>query len=473
MYQSITKRSFTAFLAFFVAGVSLLTALPIYAQGDEEEYTEEPTSDIHVRGQIIELSSTDLPTTIVVRENPEGEFTDYTVDISESTIFNISMENWMVGDYADVWGELNENTAVVSADRVNNVSMNPFNHHGLNGWIDWIADDGSQIGVQWDGVIHTVNITENTHLVGDSGPHGDISDFEVEDRIRLRLTDDSAVENEARIVMILRRGPYIFNLARTRGFDAELLEIDEVNQTLNVQLYQNPHLADGDVNNLVGIEGDVVTVSYDENTRFRRKFFGDTDVSEFIPGDRLQIVGRVDDDGTILARMIRDENVFRFGVAYHVGEILEVNTDENYVVIERKRGHGNDEWTINYDDNTTFFFDREEDADESVLEVGLDIRVRGTANNQLNTVEAVSIAVFEEEKPLEHKPARLKDILDEVKDFEHHHGHHDEDEDSEEVEDEFEDEHDEDEMDDQDEDDESDDEDGDSEDSTDDSSDQV
>ena len=410
MNKGILKRASAAVLASLVMVTTLATALPVHA---EEEVTSEQTRSIQFSGQIIELSSTTAPTTIIVRENPAGEFTDYTVDVTESTTFNVSMEDWIVGDAATVIGTLNENTGVVTASYINNLSMNPRYFRGLNGWIDSIAEDGSSMQVQWNGALNQVNITDSTNLVGDQGPYGSVEDFQVGDRVRVRLT---AGTQDARIIIILRRGPKIYNLARTRGFYGELHEIDTDSNTLNITLLNNPHLLSGDVNNLVGVEGDTVTVTWDDNTEFRRKFFGETSEDELVSGDILQIVGRVNDDGTISARMIRDTDIFRLSVGVRYGEITSVDTDANTVTVVSASDANSATWTISYSDDTPFWIDGTEGT-ESDLAVGLHLRARGTANILNHTVTADKIAIYDETKPVVEHPARLRTIIDEVNSY--------------------------------------------------------
>ncbi|MCH8049451.1 hypothetical protein IH979_01935 [Patescibacteria group bacterium] len=391
---------------------SLFAALPVQAEEQSESFVE-----VHFSGQLIELSSTEKPTTIVVRENPQGEFTDHTVDVTEDTFTVPAMDGWLVGDYVTVRGQQNENTDVVIAKSVVNQSVNLLRHGSLNGWIEEVAEDGSYIVVQWQDILHTVNITDNTHLVGNDGPNGTIDDFELGDRVRIRLIKDSEVENEARIIMILRRGPRIYNLARTRGFWAELNEIDGENDTMNVTILENPHLRDGDVNNLVGVEGEQVTVTWNEYTKFVRRYFGSTTEDELSPGDRLFIVGRVNDDGTVLSRLIKDNSIFISDLDHHVGEIVDLDTDANTVTVVPVRNSEGEEWTINYDDETVFLVNGER-ATEDDLAVGMVMRARGTANFQLKTVDAVKIAAYDKDLVFELHEARISEMLNEVEEYE-------------------------------------------------------
>jgi hypothetical protein len=409
------KRSLTLLTAMAVVAASFMTALPTHAAEDVEE-----TSSINFSGQLIELSSTSVPTTIIVRENPEGEFKDYTVDVDALTAFGstpwntTSMDDWMPGDWLVIKGVFNENIEVVTANTITNQSMNPANYRGLNGWIDSIDESANQMVVQWNDVLHTVNITDNTHMVVPPENPAALTDFEVGDRVRLRLINDSDVENEARIILILRRGPRIYNLARTRGFHAELTELDTDSDTMNVTLLANDHLQDGDVNNLVGVEGDIVTVTWDDNTKFVRRFFGAASEDELTEGDNLLIVGRVNDDGTISARLVRDGSIQRFGVSGHVGEITEIDVSAETITILGLKNEG--EWVINYDFETEFKNNGEVGTIDD-LEIGDLVRTRGTANRELQTIEA-DVVSHRDAGSLDPHSARLTEILADIEEYE-------------------------------------------------------
>jgi hypothetical protein len=397
------KRGWLAIMSSMVAATMLIGMVP--AASAEE--TSEDTQSVDFWCQLQELSSTDLPTTIVCRKDPAGEFTDYTVEIPVGTSFGTwsgnrtSMEDWITGDSLHVIGTQNLNTNVVTASIVINSSMNPFNYKGLNGWITAIDEDASTMTVQWQNVEHVVNVTGNTHMVVPPTNPAALSDFEIGDRVRVRIIKDSDVENEARIIVALRRGDHIFLMARTRGFLAELTDIDENDDgtgDVTVTLLKNEHLRSGDVNNLIGVEGDEITVTYDANTKFVRRYNGITEPSEFVEGDFVFVVGRYNDDGTVSARLIKDTNIWRLGVARHAGEVTSIDTGSNTIVVDPIEKQGADRvtsLTISYDDDTKFFQNGEE-ISENDIEVGDVIHVRGTASLRggvlsIDNVESIGV----------------------------------------------------------------------------------
>ncbi len=373
-----------------VAALMLVTVLSPFAPAKASESESEDTSPISFSGQLIELSSTTAPTTIIVRKDPAGEFTDYTVDIDTGTAFGTnaanttSMDDWITGDWTNVVGTLNNNTGVVTADTVVNASLNPQNMRGLNGWISSIGDDG--ISVQWNGTEHNVNVVSSTKMVvGRTNPAA-ITDFVVGDRVRVRL--EKGTEN-ARIIIVLRRGDEIFLKARTRGFWAEVTDIDETDSDsgkIDATLLANPHLRSGDVNNMVGNEGDSIDINYDENTKFVRKFMGSSEISEFQIGDRLFVVGRVSDEGEIDARLIKDNSMWKKGVSSHIGVVQSIDTGDNEFTVSALNGSSSAaDITVSYSDDTAFKH-LGTDGTESDLYVGAEVRIRGIAHKGSGTL---------------------------------------------------------------------------------------
>jgi len=373
-----------------VAALMLVTVFSPFAPAKASESESESTSPITFSGQLIELSSTTAPTTIIVRKDPAGEFVDYTVDIDTSTRFGTnainttSMDDWITGDGMNVVGTLNNNTGVVTATTVVNASLNPQSMRGLNGWISSIGTNS--LSVQWNGVEHNVNVISTTHMVVGSTNPAAITDFEVGDRLRIRL--DRGTEN-ARIIVVLRRGDEIFLKARTRGFWAEVTDIDESDDSsgkIDATLLANPHLRSGDVNNMVGEEGDSIDINYDEDTKFVRKFMGSSEISEFQIGDRLFVVGRVSDEGTIDARLIKDDSMWMKGVSTHVGVVESIDTASNVFTVSALDGSASSADVSVYYTSDTEFKQSGAEKTEGDLFVGAEVRVRGIAHTGSGTL---------------------------------------------------------------------------------------
>lgn len=369
-------------------GLSSLPLMAPLAQA-EESSTTETTTHVDFIGQLIELSNTSVPTVIVVRQNPLSTFTDYTVNISSTTKFGFSkwnttqMDYWMAGDSIRIIGTKNENTGLVDAEYAINESLNPLTMVGLNGWITALDSNAGTITVQWMNVEYVVNVTSNTHLVISPNTVATINDFQIGDRVRVRMNKNGSVTNEARFVVALRRGSTLFMKARTRPFAAELNSLtvnEDGSGSMQVTIGENAHLLPGDVNNLFGVEGDIKTVTFEPETRTVRRYSGRTEPSEFVIGDKLLIVGRANDDGTISAWIIRDNDIWILGVATHVGEIVSIDTGTDTLVVLENDINGTDkEVTMVYNTDVKIIIDGVE-ATESDLLIGDTIRIRGTAH---------------------------------------------------------------------------------------------
>lgn len=409
MTYTIRRLALLPLVAALIA--TSFIALPAGAQ----EATAEPTSDTTFAGQLIELSSTDLPTTVIIRENPEGEFTDHTVEITSTTEFiGKKMDEWITGDFLSLTGVLNENTDIVTAGVIRNLSINDFRHRGLNGWISAIDLEASTMTVDWRGESHVVTVTDATRMVVPPTNPAALSDFEVGDRVRLRLNKKDCLildgpcsdPNEAAIIVALRRGNEIFLKARTRSFRANLEEIVVDDQRMTVRLAANDHLRKDDVNNLVGITDELVTITWDDHTKIVRRFFGKATPDELVPGDNLQIVGRVGDDGIIHARMVKDNSIFRKNVARHRLKVLSIDTQANR--IETQVVRSDRQVTVVYDELTTIKKNGAE-VTEGDLAEGDILRVRGVANSQTLEVDADLISA----RSLDHKPVkRIRALTD-------------------------------------------------------------
>jgi len=302
---------------------------------------EEETQDIHFVGMLIEIGSTDLPTTLIVRQN--GTSTDYTVNIDSSTVMGqrkdqyTNLSDWIPGDQIRVIGIENDNTGEVDATIVVNHSIKNTTNKGINGWITKIDTENKQVAYQWSNKEYTFKYDDDTRFVaGLKNPAG-VDDLAVGDRIRGRLLVRRGEEvNTAKIVVVLRRGEDLFMKIRTFVPKVTLVRINStvVPTTIQVKIRKTPGLRANDVNNLIGTEGALVTVNITEDTKIVRKYFGRTTLDEFSMGDKLHIVGRVNDDGTIDAKMIKNESIWKTSTKGHAGTVLAVDVANNRLTVE-------------------------------------------------------------------------------------------------------------------------------------------
>ncbi len=301
-----------------------------------EEGLYEAKNEINFAGMLIEVGSTDIPTNLIIRDNKTG--TDYTVSIdSDTTLGNrktetTSLSDWIPGDQIRIIGEKNENTGTVEADRAVNLSIDRNGNRGANGWITNVDKDAKEITYQWANAEHTFKYDDDTRFVVGLKNPASADDLEVNDRIRARVVSST---NTAKIVIVLRRGSDLFMKIRTFRPIVTLTRMDStvVPTTIQVKMEKTPGLSEGDVNNLIGTEGTLITINVTEDTRIVRKYFGKTTLEELSIGDKLRIVGRVNDDGTVDAKLIKDNSIWKTNLHGHAGVATEVNTDESYLMM--------------------------------------------------------------------------------------------------------------------------------------------
>ena len=296
-----------------------------------ETTLSEETVAMNFAGVLIEIGTTELPTTIIVENNDTK--VHYTVEALATTFIQpINLSYWIPGDQVRVIGTLNENTQTISATSLANLSFIASQYDGFNGWITAIDTTASTFTYSWENKTYTIKVSSSTRIVAGLKNPSQLSDLKVGDRIRGRVFENTT---EAKIVVVLRRGSNLFMKIRTFVPNVELVRLSStvVPTTIQVKILKTPGLKANDVNNLIGTEGALVTVNVTEDTILTRKYFGRTTLAEFQPGDNLRIVGRVNDDGTVDAKLIKDNSIWQTNMFGHVGIVQTVNTSENYLEV--------------------------------------------------------------------------------------------------------------------------------------------
>ncbi len=305
-----------------------------------EEGLYEAQSDVHFVGMLIEIGSTDIPTTIIVRAN--GTNKDYTINITANTILGqrrdqtTNLSDWIPGDQIRVIGTKNENTEVIDATILVNLSIVIRSNRGANGWITAIDKEAKKITYQWMNKEHSFLYDDNTRFVAGLKNPATVDDLKIGDRIRARLLLRRGAEPLAKIVVVLRRGSTLFMKIRTFAPRATLVRLDStiIPTTIQVKIKKTPGLKANDVNNLIGTEGALVTVNVTEETKIVRKYFGRTTLAELSVGDSLMIVGRVNDDGTVDAKLIKDNSIWKTSTRGRAGVVVGVDVEHSYLMVD-------------------------------------------------------------------------------------------------------------------------------------------
>ncbi|MBU4000017.1 hypothetical protein KKG29_02460, partial [Patescibacteria group bacterium] len=247
-----------------------------------------------------------------------------------------NLSDWIPGDQIRVIGKHNENTDTVESTILANLSIVIRSNQGANGWITAIDKDTRTITYQWANAEHTFAYDDNTRFVAGLKNPASVDDLAINDRIRGRLllrTDEAPL---AKIVVVLRRGEGLFMKIRTFRPNTTLVRLDStiVPTTIQVKVENTPGLRANDVNNLIGADGTLVTVNITEDTKIVRKYFGETTLSEFSVGDKLHIVGRVNDDGTVDAKIAKNNSIWKTSTHGHAGTVSAVDASNSYIMVD-------------------------------------------------------------------------------------------------------------------------------------------
>ncbi len=374
-----------------VLATAFSLSLPVLA---EEITGTEITTSVNFVGTLVEVGSTEAPTTLVIRYNN----VDYSVNVTSSTVLGqrrdqwTKLSDWIPGDAIRVIGVKNENTGVIDATILVNTSIVVWSHRGINGWITAIDAENNKVTVTYASAIYILNITDSTNIYIPGKGKVTINELKVGDRIRGRaLKRWGTTELDAKIIVVLRRGNLLFQKLRTNVFNAELLEIAGTTPptTIKVKILESPTLRSGDVNNLIGVPGDEKTINIAETTILVRRWLGKATLDEFVPGDHLMIVGRANDDGTITAKLVRDNDIWLTSSLGVAGEITSIDAVNNQFVVS---------WlsktvTVKVTSVTEIVVGTNTSATIFDLSVGDKVRGRGVWNATTQTLTADVIVV--------------------------------------------------------------------------------
>lgn len=127
------------------------------------------------------------------------------------------------------------------------------------------------------------------------------------------------------------------------------------------------------------------TINTDANTKFRRRFWGKSSLSEISVGDELNIWGKWTDEGktTISARLIRDLSIQkRQGV--FIGQ-MQGKSDSGFTLQTKNRGVQ----TVTTDKKTKYYNRMGRLITVNDLNVNDTVKVRGLWDSKLNTITEV------------------------------------------------------------------------------------
>ena len=367
---------------------------------------EEETEVVSKTGTLIEIGNTTAEnTTIIIRTTDEkGETEDQTVEVDTSTSLKdesykkADLSDWIAGDQITYTADHYTNSGAIVANNLKNRSFKGY-HKGKNGWITALRPDQNEMDVTWNSKVFTLNTSDARMVAGLKNP-ATLDDFEVDDRVRARVVEDGDGNSstwDAKIVVVLRRGSDLFMRVTRWVVSAEIVKIPEditLPTTIEVEVSPSKFFEEGDVNNLIGAPGTILSVDITEKTNLRRRYMGKAFLKEFSEGDSIRIIGRRDENtGYLAAKFIKNNSIQRLGVAHRLGRITEVDTSSRTIKVNLVRtARVTKSWTINVLDDAKIL---KAGQAISLSDIKVDdvVRVRGTANRHLKTVDAKKVIV--------------------------------------------------------------------------------
>jgi len=368
---------------------------------------KEETEAVTESGTLIEIGNTTADeTTVIIRTtDEEGNTEDQTVEIDSNTQITddaqktANLSDWIAGDPITFTAIKYKNSGQILARKLRNRAFKRF-HRGKNGWITAIRPDKNEMDVTWRNQIFTLN-TENARMVAGLKNPATFEDFKVGDRVRARVVDDgdsNPATWDAKIIVVLRRGKNLFMRVTRWVVPAEITMIPEdltLPTTIDVKILPSKFYEKGDVNNLIGAPGDALKVDIDENTKLRRRFFGKALLKEFSEGDKIRIIGRLNEEtGHLTAKFIKNNSIQKLGVAHRLGKVVSIDASSrtiNVKLIRTRRANKN--WTVNVLENAKILKGGEEISLDEIKTNDI-IRVRGVANRLQKSVDASLVVVI-------------------------------------------------------------------------------
>ncbi len=132
--------------------------------------------------------------------------------------------------------------------------------------------------------------------------------------------------------------------------------------------------------------GKTITVNTDSSTKFKRRFWGDSSISEISVGDRVNVKGTWTDSSqtTLQAKYVRDTSIMKkFGT--FIGTVL-TKSDTSFTFDPNHRGNQ----TVYFDSNTKFINRSGQTMTYSQLNVGDKVRVKGIWDKTLHKITGVT-----------------------------------------------------------------------------------
>ncbi len=135
----------------------------------------------------------------------------------------------------------------------------------------------------------------------------------------------------------------------------------------------------------------LVTVKVDNKTKVVRRFNGKSSLDELTVGDTMQIVGRLNDDGTVSARVVKDDSIQMTHRVHH-GTIASLDAAAKSFSMTLMSS-SSVAFTVHTDSNTKFMVPGVTSTSFANLKVSDKVWVRGIVNTRTKVIDANVVKV--------------------------------------------------------------------------------
>ncbi len=155
-----------------------------------------------------------------------------------------------------------------------------------------------------------------------------------------------------------------------------------------------------------------VIVHVSADTNIVRKYIGKADLSELAIGDKLMVVGKLLEDGSVNANLVKDESIH---VTFNArsGEVKSIDTTASTFVLK----NDNKEFKVYVTANTVFAKAGVKKASFADLIVGDKVTVRGVIRQVANEITADSVVIRPnmEVVKLQQEKIRVEKVIEQLK----------------------------------------------------------
>ncbi len=155
-----------------------------------------------------------------------------------------------------------------------------------------------------------------------------------------------------------------------------------------------------------------VVAKIDTKTNIIRKYGGKSNLSEFTVGDRVQMVGKTNADGSLTVSLIRNESIHNT-LLLKEGEITTIDVVNNTFVLRKD----DKSLIVKVTNKTKLVISQIDFPQFSNLKVGDKVHVRGIINDRTNFLEASLVRVSPAEKTVKKEAVQDREVKKEVKEI--------------------------------------------------------